>query len=425
MNRCRGLLSALVLGALMLPAGAFAQTNRESSYTRDASKAIGIAMLRQDTAQRNQSYRDALAALQEGMEEEPENARIWFIAGQAYAGLHQFVEADEAFDKAVELFPDYAEEVEAEREAGWLEGFQTGVELMDAQQNDEAIAVLQASHELYPHRPEGLLNVGSIYANRGEIDAAIEAFEEAAAAARGSHLEKLDSTGQAQWAAFAEMADLNIAQMIGARGVEEFQAEDYDAAVASFQRAADANPHSRDYLFNIVQAHYAKATGLEEQRDTTAAPGTAPEDQELIQLYEQLREGIAKVREYDPNNENLLAILVRAERRHGELTGSAEEGQQKTLAVLEALQAMPVEVQELVITPGEGEATIDGTVKNRTLEPGAEITVRIMLLGLDGSTIGEATATATAPAQEETTTFQAAAPTGGQQVAGWKYEVVS
>jgi tetratricopeptide (TPR) repeat protein len=253
MNRCRGLVTALVVGALLVPASAFAQTNKDTDATKEANKFIGLAMMRADTAERNQSYRDALAALEEAFTGDADNARVWYIAGQAYAGLRDYVKADEAFDKAVELHAEYAEELEGEREAAWLDGFQAGVELMDAQRFPEALALLEGSHALYPHRPEGLLNIGSIYANTGEIDKAVQAFEQAVVAARGPHREKLDTAGQAQWDRFAEMAELNIAQMTGAQGVEAFQAEDYEAAATAFEKAAEMNPYALDSLFNLVQ----------------------------------------------------------------------------------------------------------------------------------------------------------------------------
>jgi tetratricopeptide (TPR) repeat protein len=424
MNRCRGLAKALVVGALLIPTSAFAQTNRDTNATKEAGKFIGLAMMRADTAERNQQYVGALMALEEAFTREADNARVWFIAGQAYAGLRDYVKADEAFDKAVELHPEYAEEVEGEREAAWLDGFQTGVALMDEQKPAEALAVLQGAHDLYPHRPEGLLNIGSIHANAGEIDAAVQAFEQAIVAARGPHLEKLDTAGQAQWEKFAQMAELNIAQMTGAQGVEHFQAADYAAAAAAFQKAADINPHARDYLFNIVQAHYAQATALEEARDTSIAQGSAPQDAELTRLYDELRGEIERVREFDPNNESLLAILARAERRHAELTGDMELGQQRALRVLENLRDMPVEVQDLIVTPGEAEATVQGKIMNRTLDTGAPVTVRITLLGSDGESIGEAEAKVTAPEKEATTDFQVSAPVTAQ-VAGWKYQVVN
>jgi tetratricopeptide (TPR) repeat protein len=422
MNRYRGLVTALVVGAVLVPASVNAQTNRDTRYTKEAEKFIGLAMMQGDAAAKQEQYRQALVALEEAFTSEADNAKVWYIAGQAYAGLNDFAKADEAFDKAVELHPEYEAELEGEREAAWLAGFETGVALMDAQNFDSALVVLQASHDLYPHRPEGLLNIGSIYANQGETDRAVEAFEQAVAAARGPHLEKLDEEGKAQWERFAQMAELNIAQMTGAKGVELFEAEDYVAAAAAFEQAAEVNPYSRDYLFNIVQANYALAANLQEQRDSAAAPGTAPQDQQLMQLYEGLRSQIAKVREFDPNNENLLAILAQAERRHGELSGNAEAGQQAALAVLQQLETMSVEVQNLIVTPGETEATIEGTIKNRKLAAGTPVTLQITLLDSQGQSIGEAQAQATAPEAEATVPFTTTVPVTGQ-IAGWKYVV--
>jgi hypothetical protein len=92
--------------------------------------------------------------------------------------------------------------------------------------------------------------------------------------------------------------------------------------------------------------------------------------------------------------------------------------------VLENLRDMPVEVQDLIVTPGEAEATVQGKIMNRTLDTGAPVTVRITLLGSDGESIGEAEAKVTAPEKEATADFQVSAPVTAQ-VAGWKYQVVN
>jgi len=85
MNRLRWLLPALVFGAL-LPVNASAQKYKDSKYTKDADKFIGLAMMRPDRDSRLEMYRQALAALEEGFVKEPDNAKIWFVAGQAHAG---------------------------------------------------------------------------------------------------------------------------------------------------------------------------------------------------------------------------------------------------------------------------------------------------------------------------------------------------
>lgn len=425
MNRSRGLLFALLTSALLVPADAFAQEPKDDKYTREASKQLGVAMLRQDEAERTEAYQGALAVLQEGMVEEADNPKIWFLAGQAYAGLLDFVGADSAFDKAVALYPEYEAEVEAEREVGWMNGFNAAVSAMDTQNFDEALRLFEGAHELYPNRPEHLLNMGSIYANQGNTERAIWAFEQAIAAINGPRFEDLDEAGQAQWKQFEEMAQLNVSQMRGQAGVDAFQAESYDEAVQLFVQAAETNPYSRDFLFNIVQAKYAKAQALEEQRDSMAAPGEAPQDAELVALYRELQQDIEKVKEYDPNNENLMLIDVQAKRRAGELSGAPEEGQQGALATLQALQAMPVTMSTLMIQPGEGSATISGAVRNNGLEAGQTVQIEVTLIASDGSEIATEQASVTVAAQDEETQFDLTVPQLTRQVAGWKYRIVS
>lgn len=423
MIRSRGLLFALLTSAVLVPADAFAQEPKDDKYTREASKQLGVAMLRQDPAERQQAYQAALAALEEGMVREADNPKIWFLAGQAYAGLMDFAGADSSFDKAVAMYPEYEAEVEAEREVGWMNGFNAAVAAMDLQNYDEALRLFEGAHSVYPSRPEHLLNMGSIYANQGNNERAIWAFEQAIAAVNGPRFADLDPEGQAQWKSFEEMSQLNISQLRGQEGVDAFEAENYDQAIGLFEQAAETNPHSRDFLFNIVQARYAKAQALEEQRDTAAAAGSAPQDAELVQIYQRLEQDIARVAEYDPNNENLMLILTRAKRRAGELSGSAQEGQQGALATLEQLQAMPVTVSQLMIQPGEGTATISGSVKNNALESGASVQIEITLLANDGSTIATQQTSVTLAAKDEESTFELTVPEVTRQIAGWKYRV--
>lgn len=425
MNRSRGLLLALLTSAVLVPADAFAQEPKDDKYTREASKQLGVAMLRQDEAERRQAYQAALTSLQEGMVEEADNPKIWFLAGQAYAGLMDFAGADSAFEKAVTLYPEYEAEVEAEREVGWMNGFNAAVAAMDQQNFEEALRLFEGAHAVYPSRPEHLLNMGSIYANQGNDERAVWAFEQAIAAVNGPRFADLDPEGQAQWKAFEEMAQLNISQMRGQAGVEAFEMDDYDQAIQLFEEAAEANPYSRDFLFNIVQARYAKAQMLEEQRDSAAAPGAAPQDTELVQIYTQLQDDVAEVQAYDPNNENLMLILTRARRRQGELSGSAEQGQQGALQTLEALQAMPVTVTQLLIQPGDGTATIQGSVKNNGLEAGASAQLEITLLAADGSEIAKQQTSVTVPAKDEEASFEVTVAEVARQVAGWKYRIVS
>ena len=425
MTRLRWLIPALALGAL-LPVEGYAQKFKDSKYTKDADKFIALAMTRSEKADRQNFYRQALGALQEGFTKEPQNAKIWFTAGQIYIGLSNYLAADSALDKAEQMHPPVAPDAEAEREAGWMQAFNEGVELMDAQQHDEALALLLAAEVLYAKRPEGLLNIGSIYANKGDNQKAEEAFQQAAAAAQGELFAKLDTAQQAQWKSFVEMSTLNIAQIRGARGVDHFNAEQLDEAAAAFKSAFDVNPYSRDYLFNFVQARYAKASKLEEQLATTPAALEQIKPQ-LIELYTGIQRDIPKVREFDPTNENIQLIHARAVKRSGELAGDTLSGRQAALKILEENDAIPVEITDLAISTDQNTATINGKIRNKKLNPGTPVTLKLTLLGYKGDTIGQMTVTVNAGASGEAAELVSFSQTGNVtgQVAGWKYEVAT
>ncbi|MCI0436623.1 MAG: hypothetical protein L0271_23745, partial [Gemmatimonadetes bacterium] len=143
MIRSRSLAPVLAI-ALLIPALAAAQTNKDNKWTRDAAKFMGLAMTRQDRTERRAYYSQAMAALQEAFEKEPDNAKVWFVAGQVRVGLGDYTAADSCFDRAINIDSNLNEDIEAEREAGWMEAFQEGVELMDQQQYDQALTVLES-----------------------------------------------------------------------------------------------------------------------------------------------------------------------------------------------------------------------------------------------------------------------------------------
>jgi tetratricopeptide (TPR) repeat protein len=422
MTRFQRIIPALLLG-LFLPSVAEAQQNRDNKWTKEAEKFIGLAMTRQNAEERAQYYRQALEAVRPAFTEDAENARTWHIAGQAYAGMGEYAAADSAFDRAVAIAPELAEEIEPEREAAWMEAFEAGVGLMDQQEYDRALAVLTAAQALYDKRPEALINIGSIYANLNQMDKAEEAFLQAAVAARGALYAQLDTAAQAQWDRYAEMSSLNVAQMRGSRGVDAFTAGDHAGAAEWFRKAAEVNPHSRDYAYNYVQARYALATDHEEkvEADSSQLEELRPR---MLEIYAALPAEIEKVRVFDPTNEQLVYILARAQRRHGELSGDSMAGRQAAYATLEGVQQIPVELMDLAIAPDETTATVTGKVRNKSLAAGAPVAVKVTLLGAAGQTVGELSFTVNAGEKDATADFQQSTEITGQ-IAGWKYTVTA
>jgi len=419
---------SLTLGlALLVPATVSAQ--KDNKYTKEASKFLGLAMAKEDTAQRTPLYQQALAQLQEGLAREPENAKVWLLLGQAHVGLNQLAAADSAFDKAVELHPEYAPETVSDREQGWIQGFNTGAEFMNQGKYPEAIAVLETAQQLYGERPEGLMNLGVLYMNANELDKAEASFEAARKTIAGPIAATLPEDQKPEWDRFDDMARINIAQLHGQRGVNAFQAKDFATAAGHFEKANQLNPHSRDFTFNLSQSLWAQASAIESTFDSLPEPQKAAAIQaatpQLMALYEKLDAVAAQVVAADPTNELLYIIRARAHRMLGEYSGSEQTlaaRQTETVKLLEDREALPIELSDIMIQSVEGGATVRGTVKNRTLEPGATSTVRFVLVDIDGEVLGEQVLTMPMPEKDQTAPFEGTITMAGE-VAGWKYSL--
>ncbi len=132
MTRSAKLLLALALAAAAIPGAVRAQTPepKDNKWTKDATKALTIASIKQTPAEKATLYQTALTSLKQAMADakEQNNAKVWLLAGQAYAGLGQLPQADSALKKAEGLYPGYKAEIEAAREQAWLNQFKAGSE---------------------------------------------------------------------------------------------------------------------------------------------------------------------------------------------------------------------------------------------------------------------------------------------------------
>jgi tetratricopeptide (TPR) repeat protein len=421
MTRLGRVTLALIL-LMLLPMAAEAQ--RDNRQTREATKFIGLAMTRQDPAQRIGYYQQAMAQLREAMQQDAGNAKVWLLAGQVLAALGEMQEADQAFTRAVEIHPEYAEEVTGEREAAWMEAFNEGINLMNAQDYAAAIAKMEGAQILYRQRPEALMNLGALYANRGDNARSAQAFREAMEAIDGPLAAQLDDDTRASWDRYRDIAKVNLAQLTAAEGVAAFEARNYDEAAQLFAAASEVNPHSRDYLYNQVQSLWALAGELEEVVEAGGADAASAKAT-LLQLYPQIEALAVRTREVDPNSELLYLIQARSVRMRGEFGSTPadrEAGQQGALALRQRHDLLTVTLDDLQVMTDVDEVTVSGVLKNRKAAAGAPVEVEFTLLAVDGSVIGQQVVTVAAPAVEETAEFRGTIPTTGE-LAGWRYVV--
>ena len=490
MNRVtRVILSLGLVGLVYAGTGAgeaLAQKPSNNMWTRSAALYLDRAQNNPDPEDKQELYRQALEASLEGIKNDGGNPRVWYMAGQAHAKLGDFVAADSMFDRAEQIYPDYAQEVNRERLNAWINAFNMGVNLLQAGKTAEATERLQAAHTIYQGRPEAPLNLGAIYAREQEFDKAVQAYRDALAIMRGPASASLKEEQKAKWLESEEIASFNLAQILANldRGEEAaqayrdylgrnpedvtakinlavvltrsgdeagaaqlytellemeelsaenyfriglglFGAEEYRRSAKAFEQSLAMNPYSRDGLYNLGQALYARTRVLEEQLATADSAAAATE---LKELYVALDTVSQRVTELDPKNKNALLLHAQAFRGLSDLTADDTESQalrREALALLERQDSMAFEVLNVQMTrgPEEGQRVIRGTVTNAKLAADTPVTVRFILLDKAGAELSTEEVTVPAPAAEQQVPFEVTLPAPGDG-SGWKYVVV-
>jgi tetratricopeptide (TPR) repeat protein len=103
-------------------------------------------------------------------EQYPEAFIVWNILGAANKGLNRVAEASEAFRKATELNPNYAD------------GFNNlGTTLQEQGKLDEAMVSYKKALALRPDYAEAYNNMGNTLQDQGILDGAVEAYKKALA----------------------------------------------------------------------------------------------------------------------------------------------------------------------------------------------------------------------------------------------------
>lgn len=498
MNRFTGLILALVVGASV---GACASTGTggasagdvggikpsENRYTRDANRAIGMAMLRQDEEEKREQYRIALENALLAIQENESNPRAWYLAGQAYANLGDIAGADSAFTRAETLYPPYVEELIPERETAWVMAYNEAVTAWQANDLAGAIRHMEAADRIYRGRPEARIQLGALYAQVDEVPKAISAYRGALEILRTAPRAQLDPELQAEWEQNEEVVIANLGQLlmmegeyaeaealyrevvanrpddVRARvsladalsrqdktdeanevyiellgrgdlsfndyimiGVGMFQAGDYDRAVESFQKAIQQNPHSRDAYFNLAQSLYLQANKLDESYKAAQGAEQTALRERLVTAYSELAAAGDKVLEMDPFNRDIIAFQARAFQMLSELESNANARNEYLTKVQSAVRRhgeMPFELMDVGLTTTQSEVRVQGQFVNLKLQSGEAVRLRFTVVSPTGSTIGSSEVTISAPAVDASTRFQTTIPINGE-LGGWRYERV-
>jgi len=128
---------------------------------------------------RQEQYDRALELLDEGRALEPDNPIHHYLAGWAEAMRGNYVEADEAFRVARELYPAYELEIEPRRESAWAEAYNAGIEAYAEGDIDGAIQSWEGAVTIFSMRAEAHRNLAGVLAQEGRPEEAVRVTREA------------------------------------------------------------------------------------------------------------------------------------------------------------------------------------------------------------------------------------------------------
>jgi hypothetical protein len=118
--------------------------------------------------------------------------------------------------------------------------------------------------------------------------------------------------------------------------------------------------------------------------------------------------------ELDPSSQIALSVYAQATNNAGDPQRAAE--------IMRRVEGLIVTVDDLEMRRGGNSAIVNGSVANRSLNPGDRVTLTFTFYDTSGSALGTATHQATVAAPGEKQTFQVEYE-GNQPVGGYSYEV--
>ncbi|MEC7846040.1 MAG: tetratricopeptide repeat protein, partial [Gemmatimonadota bacterium] len=433
---------------------------RLSAYTSRSQGAIQEAQEMEEGTLRVAAYRDALATITAGIEQDETDAAdanpmAYLHLGIVHASLKDYVAADVAFDLAEAIYPAYFDEeggTGAFRLNAWLDAYNDALVRLEAQDSEGALELFEMANLLYDRRVESYLNIGVTAAGLGDMDKSIEAWQDAIAVIESPDGNPGDSLTRATWDTdFWVMAHTNLGRLLTNEGRPT-------EAVTAFEAILERDPDNTDVrsLLAMALAQSGQGAGaLSVFDEILAREDGAPLDyynagvtlygageldkavlafektiarspmykdalQNLIQTYFELDDYEALVPhaqtllELDPFNDYVHRMYVRAlgQLEHADL-----------IPALDVLQALPFLIDELALQPLGAGCRISGVAVNNTLDSGTSIILRFTFYDNAGNSVGseliEVTVSDPEVAHPFDVTFDAET-----QILGYSYELV-
>jgi tetratricopeptide (TPR) repeat protein len=347
---------------------------------------------------RDALLREALDLARTAGVADPGDPFAQFVAAEAAAGLGDLDATHTAATRAVELCPGLDAATASIRQMGSTIGVRRGLQAYSAGDTATAVATWEAAARLHPGGADAPYNLGAVLAQRGDWDAALARYRQAATA--------LGGTGPIRAEDAAERRRTRRNVLFGFLGVGAglFQQDRLTEAAAVFGEIGRLAPRERNGRYNLALALYQLAR------------------------WDEVVPAARGVLELDPLNHNALLLLHGAHRELGELarrqgdTTASRVQEDAARATLAAAGALPVQIRSLELA-GEGDATtLSGVLAGGIAPPGSGITIEFTVT--DGTDdLGSGTLAFFAPERDEERSFTLSIPSSGPPLS-FRYRLV-
>jgi tetratricopeptide (TPR) repeat protein len=472
----------LALVALGSMAGALPVQAQEepgdNRYTRSVALYLKQANEAPNAEDKNRLHEEAIASAQEGLADDPSHAKLHMLLGRAYAALQRTEEAAEAWNRAIELYPPYEEELSRDRQNAWVRSYNAAVSASRQGDTQAALEHYKDADLVFDGRPEAKLNLGNLMAAEGRDEEAIEYLEGALEVMDSEEGQALRETDPEAFDNNRRAAVFNLAQVLahadrreeavaayeeyledkpedmtalGNLGVvlnqlgredevaalygealerddlkaEEyfrlglglFGAERYEQAQSAFTKALERNPYDRDTRYNLANTIYARARMIQDALIEAGGSPDAEQRAALIAYYTELKEHADELRAMDPQNEAVLALAAQASRSLSDLEqdkAASDAMRQETSLILEARQNLAFAIDQVSMEVDGNYVIISGSVTNLAGTEGQPVTLHLVAVDEDGATVAEGDATLGLPATDASAEWEAELQLAGE-----------
>lgn len=345
-------------------------------------------------AQKQSLYQQAFDQATQGIAAEANNPFNYFLAGQAAAGLGQPARADSLFQKTVQLCPEFASEVTPAR-AGLGEAAMEAarVALVDRSDTTAAIAAWALAAQLDTTNVDAAFYAGYFSLLKGDNARAIPVFRRILTMPPPA---AADTNG-------VERRDVAVRAVLGYGG-QLFNQNQNEQALEALNAVRAIDPQNHDATYWASLAMYK----LQRWNDLAAISG--------------------KVIELGPLDYNAFMLAHDAHKLMADALkaqgNAAQETQHRNEAVRmqSAGEALPVQVDQVSVSPSGATATVRGQVVGGAAAAGTPIRLEFTLSTPSGD-VGSGTVNVAAPAKDQRASFELPVQVTGTPT-GFRYRVV-